>query len=180
MEFKEIKKTLTQYAKYVIQQSRSNLTKGKHNSTKELYRSLGFELDQEKNAFLLEFLMEDYGAFQDKGVSGIKSSYTRKGTSVFNKNFKYGSGTGKKGGLTKGIDKWLRSKKFQWRNKKTGRFMSYQSMRYIIVRSIYNKGLRQTLFFSNPFNKGLQKYGNELVNAFALDLENSLMLGTKK
>jgi hypothetical protein len=179
MEFKEIKDTLRKYARYVIQQSRSNLTKGKHNTTRELYNSLGFELDQEKDAFLIEFFMEDYGAFQDKGVSGVKSSYTRKGTSVFNKNFKYGSGTGKKGGLTKGIDKWIKQKRFQFRDKK-GRFMSYQSMRYIIVRSIYNKGLRQTLFFSNPFNKGLQKYGDALLNAFALDIENTLMLGTKK
>tara|TARA_R100000963_G_C4637965_1_gene101831 strand:- start:363 stop:902 length:540 start_codon:yes stop_codon:yes gene_type:complete len=179
MTFKEIKKVLKTFAKYVIQQSRSNLTKGRHNSSKELYRSLGFKLDQEKNAFMLEFLMEDYGAYQDKGVSGIKSSYTRKGTSVFDKNFRYGSGTGKKGGLTKGIYNWLRIKKFQFKDKK-GRFMSYKSMQYLIVRSIYNKGIKQTLFFSNPFNKGLQKYANDLVNAFALDLENSVILGIKK
>ena len=57
--------------------------------------------------------------------------------------------------------------------------MSYKSMRYIIVRSIYSKGLKQTLFFSNPFNKGLQKYGDELLKAFALDIENTLIFGEK-
>ena len=179
MEFKEIENTLRKYAKYVIQQARTNLTKGKHNASKELYNSLKYELDKEKDAFLIEFLMEDYGKYQDKGVSGVKSSYMRTGKSVFDSNFRFGSGTGAKGGLTKGIEKWFKLKKFQFRDKK-GRFMSYKSMRYLIVRSIYSKGLKQTLFFSNPFNKGLQKYGQDLLNAFALDIENSLMLGTKK
>ena len=179
MEFKQIEKTLTKYARYVIQQARSNLTKGKHNASKDLYNSLRYELDKEKDAFLIEFLMEDYGKFQDKGVSGIKSSYMRSGKSIFDTNFRFGSGTGSKGGLTRGIDKWLKLKKFQFRDKK-GRFMSYKSMRYIIVRSIYSKGLKQTLFFSNPFNKGLQKYGDELLRAFALDIENSLIFGEKK
>ena len=93
MDFKQIEKTLTKYARYVIQQARSNLTKGKHNASKDLYNSLRYELDKEKDAFLIEFLMEDYGKFQDKGVSGIKSSYMRSGKSIFDNNFKFGSGT---------------------------------------------------------------------------------------
>nr|BAR35532.1 hypothetical protein [uncultured Mediterranean phage uvMED] len=35
------------------------------------------------------------------------------------------------------------------------------------------------MFFSNPFNKGLQKYGDELLRAFALDIENTLIFGEK-
>ena len=184
MTFKEIEKVLKTLANYVIQQSRSNLTKGRsphgsYNASKDLYNSLKFKLDQKKNSFMLKFLMEDYGAYQDKGVKGKTSSYRRTGKSIFEKDFRFGTGTGKKGGLTKGIYNWLRIKKFQFRDAK-GRFMSYKSMQYLIVRSIYNKGIKQTLFFSNPFNKGLQKYGNDLVNAFALDIENSVILGTKK
>ena len=52
MEFKEIENTLRKYAKYVIQQARTNLTKGKHNASKELYNSLKYELDKEKDAFV--------------------------------------------------------------------------------------------------------------------------------
>ena len=37
MELKEMQRELNRFGKYVVQQSRSNLTKGKHNATKELY-----------------------------------------------------------------------------------------------------------------------------------------------
>ena len=41
---KEIQKALQDFAKYVIQQSRSNLTKGDKNASKELYNSLGSDV----------------------------------------------------------------------------------------------------------------------------------------
>ena len=53
-------------------------------------------------------------------------------------------------------------------------------MRYLIIRSIYLAGLRATLFFSKPFNRGQKKYFNAFANAFALDIENGIILGTKK
>ena len=40
MQLKETKDILNKFAKYVIQQSRTNLTKGKKNSSKALYNSL--------------------------------------------------------------------------------------------------------------------------------------------
>ena len=41
---KYLRDELNKFAKYVIQQSRSNLTKGKKNASKELYNSLGYEV----------------------------------------------------------------------------------------------------------------------------------------
>ena len=40
----EFRKALEKYAKYVIQQSRSNLTRGKNNATKQLYNSLEYNI----------------------------------------------------------------------------------------------------------------------------------------
>jgi hypothetical protein len=40
-----VEAVLTKFAKYVIQQARTNLTKGKHNFSKELYNSLQYELE---------------------------------------------------------------------------------------------------------------------------------------
>ena len=57
------------FAKRVIQQSRTRLTKGKKNSSKELYNSLKYDLKTSANAFILNFFMEEYGIYQDKGVS---------------------------------------------------------------------------------------------------------------
>ena len=70
-----VKDELNRFAKYVISQSRANLTRGKKNSSKDLYNSLDSEVKVSKNSFELSFLMEDYGLFQDKGVSGVKKKY---------------------------------------------------------------------------------------------------------
>ena len=166
---------MNQYAKYVIQQSRTRLTKDDKGGG-NLYNSLSYQLMEDDQAMLVEFMMADYGAFVDRGVKGKTSTYpeTRSALSPF----QYGSGTGKKGGLTKGIDKWLRNKRFQWRDK-NGRVMSYDSMRYLIVKSIYNKGLRANLFFSKPFKAGIEKYELNMAKAFAEDIRSQMVFTEK-
>ena len=165
MQLEETRDALNKFAKYVIQQSRSNLTKSDKNVSKELYNSLGYDLNVSKNSFSLSLLMEDYGMFQDKGVKGKTSS-----AKAPNSPFRFGSGTGKKGGLTNGIDKWVRRRRFQFRDKK-GKFMSYQSTAFLITRSIYNKGIKPSMFFTKPFEKAFKGLNEELVKAYALDVE---------
>ena len=75
MELQETKNTLNSFAKYVIQQSRSNLTKGKKNVSKKLYDSLGYNILSDNTGFILQFIMEEYGSYQDQGVSGTKKKY---------------------------------------------------------------------------------------------------------
>ena len=120
--------------------------------------------------------MEDYGIFVDKGVKGKTSTYPE--TQAALSQFQYGSGTGSKGGLTNGINKWLKKERFQWRND-LGQFMSYESMAYLIARSIYNKGLKANLFFTKPFEKGLERLPQQLYEAFVTDVDSSIILGKK-
>jgi len=176
MKFKNVDEILNKYAKYVVQQSKSNLTKDKKGGG-DLYNSVSYKIEKSQDDFLLDFLMEDYGAFVDRGVKGKTSTYPQ--TSAALSKFQYGSGTGPKGGLTKGIAKWVRKKRFQFRDKQ-GRFMSYESMTYLISRSIYNKGLKANLFFTKPFEAGLKRLPNDLIKAFDLDIEDAIILGTKK
>jgi hypothetical protein len=165
MQLEETRDALNKFAKYVIQQSRSNLSKSGKNVSKGLYNSLQYDLNVSKNSFSLSLLMEDYGMFQDKGVKGKTSS-----AKAPNSPFQFGSGTGKKGGLTNGIDKWVRRRRFQFRDKK-GRFMSYQSTAFLITRSIYNKGIKPSMFFTKPFEKAFKGLNEELLQAYALDVE---------
>ena len=58
--------------------------------------------------------------------------------------------------------------------------MSYESTAYIIARSIYNKGLKANLFFTQPFELGMRNLRKELQSAFSLDIENGIILGSKK
>jgi hypothetical protein len=165
---KETSKALNTFAKYVIQQSRSNLTKGNKNASKALYNSLGYKLKVSENSFSLSLEMEDYGKFQDKGVKGKTSS-----AKAPNSPFQFGSGTGRKGGLTEGINKWVKRKRFQFRDKK-GKFMSYDSTAFLITRSIYNKGIKPSMFFTKPFEKAFNNLPDEVIEAYALDLDNFL------
>ena len=75
MQLKETKDILNKFAKYVIQQSRTNLTKGKKNSSKALYNSLAYNIKETSKGVSIEFLMDEYGIYQDKGVSGKKKKY---------------------------------------------------------------------------------------------------------
>jgi hypothetical protein len=163
----EVEKVITKFRDYVIQQSRSNLSKSSKNNSKELYNSLKGEVVTENNYTIVGFQMADYGTFVDLGVKGKTSS-----NKAPNSPYQFGSGTGKKGGLTQGINQWVKQKGFQFRDRKSGRFLSYESTAYLITRSIFHKGIKPSLFFTKPFEEGYKKYINtDLIKAFGQDIE---------
>ena len=166
---KSIQEELNKFAKYVIQQSRSNLSKSDKNDTKALYNSLGYNIELTKKGAELGFSMEQYGEFQDKGVRGKTSS-----NKAPNSPFKFGSGTGKKGGLTEAMQSYVKRRKIQFRDRKTGKFLSYKSTAFLISRSIYQKGIKPSLFFTKPFEQGFKKLPDELIEAYGLDVEEFL------
>jgi hypothetical protein len=176
MDFKNVDEVLNAYAEYVVDSAKKNLV-DERKSLGDLYKSVSYKYEKSQDLFLLDFLMEDYGTFVDKGVRGKTSTYPE--TSAALSQFQYGSGNFPKGGLRDGIKGWLEKKRFQWRDKK-GKFMSYDTMTYLISRSIYNKGLKANLFFTTPFEVGLQNLPKQLTDAFSLDIENAIILGTKK
>ena len=154
-------RVLEQFKKFVIQQSRSRLTKARKNVNKKLYNSIDGEVKVNDNSFSLDFFMEDYGIFQDKGVSGTKKKY----------NTPYSYTT--KMPPAKTLEDWISKRRFQFRDEK-GRFMSYKSMSYIIRRSIFEKGIKPSLFFTKPFEQGFKKLPDELLEAYGLDVEDFL------
>jgi hypothetical protein len=174
-ELKSVEQVLRRFRDYVIQQSRSNLSKSDKNVSKELYNSLKGEIITENNYSIVGFSMAEYGQFQDQGVRGKTSS-----AKAPNSPFKFGTGSGKKGGLTKSIDKWVRARGFQFRDKKSGKFMSYEQTGYLISRSIFQKGIKPSLFFTKPFEAGYKKYiDTDLFKAFGQDLDTLVDVNLK-
>ena len=163
---KNVQQELNRFAKYVIQQSRTNLTKGKKNSSKALYNSLGYDINVSPNSFSLSFLMEDYGVFQDKGVSGIKKKY--------NTPYSY---TNKMPPPSK-MDKWIVRKGLKGVRGKDGKFISRKSLQFMIARSIYNKGIKPSLFFTKPFKKAFTNLNKDIIKAYQLDVEELLKFTT--
>jgi hypothetical protein len=174
----ETNKVLTKFTKYVVSQSRANLTRKNKNVKGKLYDSIKGESTTSKNSIGLYFEMEDYGAYQDSGVKGKSSGNS---LSTFKQGgFRFGTGTGKKGGLTEGINQWVKDRRFQFKDNKSGRFLSYEQTAFIITRSIYQKGIEATRFFSKPFEVGFERLPEELVEAYALDVEKLLKETTFK
>lgn len=171
---KYLREELNKFAKYVIQQSRSNLTKGKKNTSKELYNSLGYDIDSSKDSTSMAFKMADYGKFQDLGVKGKDST-----AKAPNSPYRFGTGSGKKGGLTKGIDKWVRRRGIQFRDKK-GRFLSYEQTGYIITRSVYKTGMKASMFFTKPFERAFKRLPDDLVKAYSIGIEKQIQINIKK
>ena len=163
---KNVQQELNRFAKYVIQQSRTNLTKGKKNSSKALYNSLDYDLNVSPNSFSMSFLMEDYGIFQDKGVSGIKKKY--------NTPYAYKD----KMPPPSKMDKWIVRKGLKGVRGKDGKFISRKSLQFMIARSIYNNGIKPSLFFTKPFQKAFKNLDKDIIEAYKLDVEELLKFTT--
>ncbi len=168
-----VKKEFDQFGKYLVTQSRANLTRKGKKDSGELYNSLKYDVRVSNNSFEFNFYGAEHMDFIDKGVKGVKSS-----AKAPKSPFRFGSGSGKKGGLTNGINNWVARKRIQFKNKK-GQFISYQSTAFIIRRSIWNTGLETTNFYSRPFELAFKKLPDDLIEAYALEVEDFLNYSRK-
>lgn len=166
MQLKETQTALRAFGKYVVQQARTNLTKGKKNVDKTLYDSLGYTMEQVSTGFRLYFEMEDYGMFQDRGVKGVKG-----GKSLSGFRYKQSSNLVGMESKTGTFGKWAAAKRIQFRDKK-GRFLSFKQTGFALATIVKNYGIKPSLFFTKPFEKGFKDLPTELQEQFAIDLEN--------
>lgn len=160
----ETKKAFGKFAKYVIQQSRSNLTKSKKNVDRSLYNSLDSEIIEHTDSLIVEFEMNDYGAFQDQGVKGSKSTYSESRNSPY----KY---INKRPPLEPLIN-WVKKRRIRLRDEK-GRYRkgSSESIAFMIQRSVFEKGIKGSKFFTKPFEKGLSRLDQDLLKSIEIDIE---------
>jgi len=140
---------LEKFGKYLVTESRKNLTRKNKNNTRKLYDSLRYEVDVTANAVNFDFIMEEYGEWVDKG--------RKKGTMPPQKE----------------IFKWVQKKGIQFRDNR-GKFKTYESTAWAIAKSIKKRGIPATDFYSRPFNLGYAKLPNDVVQAYALDIQEFL------
>ena len=163
MQLKETKETLNKFAKAVIQQARTNLTKSKKTVSGNLYRSLSYKLFDQSNTIGVNIMMDDYGAFQDKGVSGTKKKY----------NTPYSYKT--KMPPPSAFSQWVVRRGLSGtRDEKTGRFLSRKSLQYAVAKNIFKYGIKPSLFFTTPFMREWAKLPEELSVAFQDDAADSV------
>tara|TARA_X000001388_G_C2234359_1_gene124646 strand:+ start:7411 stop:8001 length:591 start_codon:yes stop_codon:yes gene_type:complete len=184
MDFIELKNALRLFGKTVVANSKKRL-----DSNSPLAKSIKFELKDNPQSLEMDFLMKEYGLFHDQGVRGKDPSRVSKNarikgqqgvgrdivTGQFKKSpYKFGSGRGKGTfkDFTKAMEKFARKKNIRFRDTK-GKFAktNFKSLGYIIASNIYNRGLRGSLFFTDPFMKAFKDLPKDIEENFALDIE---------
>ena len=160
-----VKKALDTFGKRVQQQSRANLTRNKMNASKGLYESTKYDLTVSPNSFILSFDLENYWQFQDSGVSGTERK--------FNTPFSYKT----KKPPAQIFEKWAKLKGIKPRNKQ-GKFTTYKSFGFAVASAIFKRGIKPTKFFTKPFENEFKKLPEEVVEAFALELDDLLTFTT--
>ena len=162
-------KALEDYRNYVLTQAKRNLTMGKIKSGSRLYKSLrGIVAVKQARSLTgrfqsgkqpqITFKMNDYGRFVDEGVQGTKEGATSK-PYKFDKN--------KKSIPWDVVEGFVKKRA---RNPKTGRFQSKNTMLYLIGKSIHEKGIKRSLFFTRPLNKRRVSSANLIAKGAANDI----------
>ena len=78
------------------------------------------------------------------------------------------------------MEGYVKRRKIQFRDKKTGKFLTYQSTAFLIARSIYQKGTKASLFFTKPFEAAFKRLPDELIEAYSIGLEKDLIKLTER
>jgi len=181
MELRNAKEVIRKFRNYVIQQSRSNLTKRMKNNSNFLYNSLKSteDFDDETGYALIGFSMAEYGQYVDQGVKGAFPGLVKNGVQKAPRSkFKFTN----KRPPARELILWAKQRGLKLRDKQ-GRFAKggYNTLGFLLARSIYAQGIRPTLFFTKPFEAAFKKYiENDLAEAYAVDVDTIIDYNIKK
>ena len=179
METPKTIQALQKFGKSVVDKGKSILKQKKKTTRKNtLYKDFDYIVKKSKDKIQLEWEFggaEEYWNFVDQGVKGaggFKGSGRARGQGS---PFRFGSGKyrGTWKDFKTSIKSWIVNKGIQPRNKK-GKFIKRDSFVFLIQRSIYQRGLPRTQFFSKPYDQQIKKNADKINKAFAEDLMNDI------
>lgn len=148
---------LDNFGNKVIEDAKKNLVDKKKVSSGKLLNSLknnGSKVT--KRAIELNINMTDYGAFIDKGVSGVKKKYDTP--------YSYTN----KMPPPSALDGWIVRKGIAPRTK-TGQFLSRKSIQFAISRSIFNNGIKPTHFLTDSVKENFKLLPDIVQKSFLID-----------
>lgn len=161
-------RVLENFKKYVVSQSKRNLTMGGHKASGKLHSSIKGYVEKKMNRGMsgrftggstmpsLTFSMLEYGKYIDEGVRGSKASpiSARQSPYKFSGRFKSVP--------LKPITNWCKKKGID------------TSLAYPIAKSVYEKGIKRSMFFLKPYNKRLKVTLNKYHSAAADDIARNM------
>lgn len=164
---------LNKFGQKLVRNTKKNLKAKGKNVSGVLADSIRYELVSNRDGWVLEFWMLEYGYYQDEGVKGYKpesikvNGFTGRQKAPKSR-FKFGSGKGK-GSLFKSIDSWIVRKGLDER--KNGKFTSRDSIRYAMTKSIFHQGIAPSHFFTEAWDKTLKGVDEKLAKSLKEEVE---------
>jgi hypothetical protein len=168
---KETEKALQEFVDSIVEESRENLSAKGINASGDLSKSIKGNVKASDNSIEVTIEAENYLKFVDRGVKGVKS-----GSSLSNYAFKSKGG---KNGL-KGMPP--PNKLTTYMKRRTGKFLGKdrKQIGFATAVSVFYYGIKPTEFFTTPFEKAFKRLPEELVKAYALDIESFIEFTLKK
>ena len=167
-----LKKIFDKLGSNVVTQARVKKKKKKKGDS-NLSKNLSYKVKRNS----IEFTLAEYWEYVDAGVKGVggskasemgvklKSPKPWKLKKVTNNKFKYRD----KKPPFMAFNGWTIRKGIAPRNKK-GQLMKRKGLLYAIANSVYHTGIETTHFFTDALDNEVLKLGDEIGEAFALDL----------
>ena len=172
LETKALEEVLSSFGSRLIEKARANLNKKGKRAKGTLFNEMSYDI--EKTTTGIKFKMDfgnadDYWQFIDQGVQGaggFKGSGRARGQgSPFR--------IGRKQPPLRAILPRISIKGIKGRDKK-GRFITKNSLAFLIARSIRQRGLERTRFITKPYDDMIGDLNSEIAKAFAVDIDNSI------
>lgn len=114
--------------------------------------------------------MNYYGKFVDEGVKGTKDTDVDRNLkpNKFDKNKKFIN--------LRAVEQFIGKKRIKLRDKQ-GKFTrgNKNSLKFAIARSIHQKGIKRSLFFTKPLLRRQKLYDNQIVEGAANDVTNYIV-----
>lgn len=184
---RRLESAINNFGQKLVNLSAGNLQrKGKGGG--KLESSLKYSINVNSEVYTLDFIMEEYGAFVDKGVSGaggkIKTGkragtynginqYKNWKSEVLNTPFRFGSGKSS-GSIYKGIGSFIRKKGLQPRVEKGkkggGQFKTTLPLKIAMVKVLWTKGIKGVSFFQNALRVTYKRFQGEFAREFNLSV----------
>ena len=186
MDTTRIEKYLKDFGDNVVASAQANLNKEKGNTA--LGQSINVKVVPDDKGFSVNFYMEDYGTFLDKGVSGNENSQSFTDYKGMTKSSPYKYTT--KQPPTGILEKWIATKGLKGRKslikhrkgdakkkkiKGAGQFITNKSFAFAIAKTIQRKGIKSLSFFQEPLGLYYGILQKRLLGEVKMDIENYLV-----
>jgi len=179
MNWTQTIQALKAFRKYLITQSRRNLSLNGIKSSSKLYKSIKGVVALKRNRDRLgrfsggsmpelDVFMTKYAKFVDGGVKGTHD----KDSNANQKRYKFNPS--KKAIDYGAAEAFVNKKRIRLRDSK-GRFLNKRQTIRGIAAAIHAKGIKRSLFLTKPFQKGYKRLVNNVAEGAANDITNNMV-----